>query len=185
MLTAFLQRLIIAQQRQAVLSWATAQELHNKGFEVEVSPDGQQFQRLGFVAGYGTTTVGQQYRFTDTEAARRGPLLYYRLRQINHDGTDSYSAVRAVRFATDGPTLATWPNPAHTAYTVLLTAARPQTAQLTLHDALGREVSRAAVTLQAGENQLPATFAPGQATGVYLLSTVIDGQVLRTRLVRE
>ncbi|TGE20742.1 T9SS type A sorting domain-containing protein [Hymenobacter aquaticus] len=175
-----------AQDTDALLSWSTASELHNEGFFVEVSLDGQTFQRVGFVAGKGTTTAPQQYRFTDAGAAKRGQLQYYRLRQHDTNGTDSYSPVRTVAFARPGfSSLAAAPNPAQRAYTIYLTAATAQTVQLSVHDALGRLVSQQPVALQAGENKLPATFTAAQPVGVYLLTTVIDGQVLRTRLVRE
>ena len=66
-----------------------------------------------------------------------------------------------------------------------MTAARAQTVQLAMHDAVGRQVSQVSVPLQAGENQLPAAFAQTQPAGVYVLSGVIDGQVVRTRVVRQ
>ncbi|UOQ54116.1 T9SS type A sorting domain-containing protein [Hymenobacter cellulosivorans] len=177
-----------ARNADALLSWATASELNNEGFFVEVSVDSKTFQRVGFVAGKGTTSTAQQYRFTDLGAAGRGTLQYYRLRQ--HDtagGTDTYSPVRAVSFgqAKLASSLSAFPNPTDRAYTVHLTAAKAQTVQLTMYDALGRVVSQRPVTLQAGENQLPTTFDASQPVGVYLLTAIIDGQVLRARLVRE
>lgn len=176
----------VAQGSNSVLSWATVQELNNKGFEVEVSPDGRQFQRLGFVAGHGTSSTAHQYRYVDAGAARRGHRQYYRLRQLDQDGAAAYSLVKQVTFeGVSAATLAAWPNPAHDTYTLVLTAERAQTAELSVHDVLGREVSRFSLPLQPGENRLPAAFTATQPVGVYLLSTVVDGQVLRTRLVRE
>ncbi|SDY20670.1 hypothetical protein [Hymenobacter psychrophilus] len=174
-----------ARAKDALLSWHTAQELENKGFEVEASMDGINFRRLGFIAGHGTTAVAQQYRYTDVGAAQRGTLQYYRLRQLDLDGTASYSAVKSVTFDALPTAIATWPNPTHGAYTMLLTAAKPQTVQLTMHDAVGRLVSQRTVVLQAGENRLPAVFAAAQPAGVYALSGVVDGQVVRTRVVRQ
>ncbi|RSK46647.1 T9SS type A sorting domain-containing protein [Hymenobacter perfusus] len=174
-----------AQARNALLSWNTAQELNNKGFEVEVSLDGINFRRLGFVAGHGTTAAAQQYRYTDAGAARRGTLQYYRLSQLDTDGTATYSAVQTVTFALQPASIAAWPNPTPDTYTLLLTAARAQTVQLTMHDAVGRQVSQVSVPLQAGENQLPATFTETQPAGVYILSGMIDGQIVRTRIVRQ
>lgn len=176
----------VAQGSNGVLSWSTVQELNNKGFEVEVSLDGKQFQRLGFVAGHGTSNTSHQYRYLDAGAARRGHRQYYRLRQLDQNGAADYSPVKPITFeGISGATLAAWPNPAHDTYTLVLTAARAQTAALTVHDVLGREVGRFSLPLQPGENRLPAAFTSTQPVGVYLLSTVVDGQVLRTRLVRE
>lgn len=176
-----------AQGPDGVLTWTTVQELNNKGFEVEVSSDAATFRRVGFLAGHGTTSSAQQYRYTDVGAAARGRQQYYRLRQLDLNGTATYSAVKPVVFgaAPAVATLMAQPNPARDAYTIILTAAQPQTAQLTVHDAVGRQVGQLSVGLQAGENQVPAAFTFTQPTGVYILSTVVDGQVLRTRVVRE
>jgi hypothetical protein len=175
-----------AQGRDAVLDWATASEHNNQGFDVEASLDGIAFQKIGFVAGYGSATTPHSYRYPDANAARRGDLLYYRLRQLDTDGTATYSPVRTVRFTgSEGPAFTVWPNPAHDAYTVRLRAARAQTTLVTVHDALGRLVSQLSVQLQAGDNQLPASFGLAQASGMYLVSAELDGLVLRTRLVRE
>ena len=175
-----------AQGNSGLLAWTTASELHNKGFSVEASLDGKTFRPLGFVAGHDTTTTEQHYRFTDVGAAQRGSRQYYRLQQLDQDGTSSYSPVRVVAFGQPGTNaLAVWPNPAQSSYTILLTAAHAQPALVTVHDVLGRKVAELPVQLQAGENQLPTAFGPDQASGVYLLSTVLDGQTIRTRLVRE
>ncbi|TGE26657.1 T9SS type A sorting domain-containing protein [Hymenobacter metallicola] len=176
-----------AQDNDAVLNWSTASEANNEGFFVEVSLDSKVFQRVGFVAGKGTTTAAQQYRYTDANAANRGALLYYRLRQRDADGTDRFSPVRVVNFPrrSVASSLAAAPNPARSQYTLYIGAATSQTVQLTVHDALGRMVSQGPVVLQAGENKLPAFFQDNQPVGVYLLTAVIDGKVLRTRLVRE
>lgn len=172
--------------RAGVVEWTTASEHNNQGFEVEASLDGKTFQKVGFVAGQGNASTSHSYRYTDANAAQRGSLQYYRLRQLDADGTATYSPVRMVQFAaSQHPTLAVWPNPAHDTYTVHLVAARPQTVLLTMRDALGRLVSQLPMQVQAGDNQLPTSFTSEQAKGLYLLSTELDGQVLHTRLVRE
>jgi hypothetical protein len=175
-----------SQGRDGILNWTTASEHNNQGFEIENSLDGKAFQKIGFVAGQGNASTPHSYRYTDANAARRGTLQYYRLRQLDAGGTATYSPVRTVQFAgSQGPAFAVWPNPAHDAYTVHLLAARAQTVRLTVHDALGRVVSQLPMQVQAGDNQLPTSFGSEQAKGLYLLSAELDGQVLHTRLVRE
>lgn len=176
----------VAAGRNSVLDWSTASEKNNQGFDVEASLDGQVFAKRGFVAGHGTSSAPLTYRFSDENAAQRGSLQYYRLRQVDADGTATYSPVRIVRFAVPaGPALTAWPNPAHDTYTIRLAAARAQRAVVRVHDAVGRLVRELPVQLQAGDNELPGAFGPDMANGVYLLSTVLDGQVVHSRLVRE
>jgi hypothetical protein len=73
------------------VTWRTLSELNNYGFEVERSPDGAHFVAApnGFVAGHGTSSVPNDYSFTDNPEPP-GPW-YYRLRQIDLDGTTHFS----------------------------------------------------------------------------------------------
>ncbi len=100
-------------RRQAAgvqLQWATATELNNSYFEAQRSTDGQFFGALAKVPGHGSSTSPQAYTFLDKNAPT-GTTLYYRLRQVDADGTASYSPVAAVR---PGPAQAgIFPNPAH------------------------------------------------------------------------
>ena len=71
------------------LKWATATETNNRGFEIERMSTGGQFEKIGFVAGYGTTTEPKAYSFVDTKL-ETGKYTY-RLKQIDLDGTYKYS----------------------------------------------------------------------------------------------
>ena len=52
-------------ENRAQLTWSTATEVNNKGFEIEKSSDGQSFAGIGFVGGNGTSSLVSNYRFTD------------------------------------------------------------------------------------------------------------------------
>ncbi|WP_207895877.1 right-handed parallel beta-helix repeat-containing protein [Hymenobacter gummosus] len=102
-----------AQNTAALLTWRTAQEKNNSHFEVERSIDGVNFVKVGRVAGHGTSTTAHQYSFTDAEAARQASTVYYRLQQVDLDGTTTTTDTRAVRFDKQaGLELALYPNPA-------------------------------------------------------------------------
>jgi len=77
------------------LFWLTASETNNFGFEIERSFDGEVFSEIGFVAGNGTTTTPQHYTFDD-DKLKHGKL-YYRLKQIDTDGSFDYSDVILVQ----------------------------------------------------------------------------------------
>ncbi|MCB2409139.1 T9SS type A sorting domain-containing protein [Hymenobacter lucidus] len=103
------------QQSSVVLRWKTAQELHNDKFEVERAFDGMTFTRIATLTGRGTTTTESTYTYADANAVQSSPKLYYRLRQVDTDGTASYSQVVVL---TNEPvktlvSLRVVPNPAH------------------------------------------------------------------------
>ncbi len=71
------------------LDWLTISEINNYGFEVERSQTlSGAYQTLGFVPGHGTTNEPHQYRFVDTTPGTTS--IYYRLKQIDLDGTIHY-----------------------------------------------------------------------------------------------
>ncbi|RDV15744.1 T9SS C-terminal target domain-containing protein [Pontibacter diazotrophicus] len=76
------------------LQWLTASEMQNDYFSVERSSDGQAFESIGRVAGHGTTAIGAAYKFADNHPL--AGISYYRLKQVDEDGSHAYSAVVAV-----------------------------------------------------------------------------------------
>ena len=78
-----------------LLSWATASEINNSGFELQRGTDGIEFTSIGFVAGAGNSSSRKEYSFKDTDIEK--DVLYYRLKQIDNDGAFEYSNVIAIR----------------------------------------------------------------------------------------
>jgi hypothetical protein len=74
------------------LEWITASEVNNDGFVVERSLDGITFEKIGYVDGNGTTNEKTIYTFQD-DSVQYNRLYYYRLKQIDFDGTTSYSNI--------------------------------------------------------------------------------------------
>lgn len=73
---------------KVLLKWSTATETNNRGFEVERKSASTNWKSIGFVNGAGTTANTCGYLFEDKNAP--GEKLYYRLKQIDLDGTFSY-----------------------------------------------------------------------------------------------
>ena len=149
----------------AHLAWTTASERNNAGFEVEASGDGHAFRRLGWIAGHGSSSEAHSYQFDDaTLGTAPGPLVYYRLRQLDADGTATFSPVRPVAVPADRPTqLQLWPNPAHGTVAV---GGVPPGQLVQLLDLTGR-VLLSAVPPAQGPAQL--TLPAGLAPGVYVV----------------
>lgn len=163
------------------LRWRTAQEVNSAYFALERSADGRSFAEIGRVAGAGTTTQPQSYNWLDVAAAAHAPAgqLYYRLRQVDLDGTAAYSPVQAVTFAgTTDVTL--YPVPATAAATLDLRALPLGSYTVRVLDAAGRLVYSQTTTGQTALT-LPCEQWPH---GTYLVR--ISGAEVRTlRLVRD
>jgi hypothetical protein len=126
----------------ALLSWTTASELDNDRFEIERSFDARSFERVGRERGQGSSTRPTAYRFTDAGAGRQGhALAYYRLRQVDTDGTVSWSPVRVVNFTSlSKASVGLYPNPAPSRTTLDLTDLPMGAYQVRILDLTGREV---------------------------------------------
>jgi hypothetical protein len=72
-----------------ILNWSTATETNNSGFEIQRKDGSNEFTEIGFISGYGTTSENKSYRFVDGNLAVGN--YTYRLKQIDFDGTFSYS----------------------------------------------------------------------------------------------
>ena len=97
------------------LTWRTASESQNKGFDIERSADGVRFDKIGFVAGNGSTNQVQNYRFKDESP---NGLVYYRLKQLDFDGRFEYS--KTIAIDSKGEKVASvFPNPSNGIFTIM------------------------------------------------------------------
>lgn len=87
-------------QKQVFANWSTASERNNARFDLERISDARIFERIAQLDGRGTTNTRQNYNAVD-ESPRLG-VNYYRLRQIDTDGTFSYSPIRSAIIRTNG-----------------------------------------------------------------------------------
>lgn len=85
------------------LSWTTANEADNMGFEIERRLyNEKEFAKVGFVDGFGTSQVATNYTFTDKNESKEES--YYRLRQLDISGAFYFSDTVAVKgFLSDNP----------------------------------------------------------------------------------
>jgi hypothetical protein len=89
------------------LTWRTASEITNTGFEIERSSNARTFSKIGFVAGNGNSNQERQYTFTDSSPF---PVSYYRLKQIDFDGKSTHSKI--IFLKGDDQAARVYPNPA-------------------------------------------------------------------------
>jgi len=169
-----------AQRAAVALRWATATELNNTGFEVQRSAEGVAFATLAFVPGAGNSQVLRTYSYLDAQPL--GATSYYRLKQLDADGTVAYSAVQVVAGAPAPAVASVFPNPASTQATVVWAAAGLSAGRWSLTTATGQVVHNEAFTTDNGRQQLALDLAPYPA-GTYILTVAGAGQApYRTRL---
>lgn len=166
---------------QVEITWTTASELHNDYMAVERSGDGEQFAEIGQVKGLGTTDGPKTYAFMD-DAPLQG-VNYYRLRQVDFDGTTEYHKVVSVIF--DGQSaqaLRLFPNPAGNQLQVRWNGDAAQPSFLRILDLNGRLLQQQEMPAGILHRELPLGHL-GQ--GVYILQ-ISQGKTVETqRFVKE
>ena len=77
--------------RDILLEWQTSLEINNSGFDIQRKTLNTEYIKIGFVAGFGTTTETHSYSFVDQNIF--SGTYYYRLKQIDFDGSFNFSPV--------------------------------------------------------------------------------------------
>jgi hypothetical protein len=130
----------VTDENDVVLSWFTATETNNSGFEVQRKA-GDKFESIAFVDGKGTTTEVQNYLFRD-EDLLAGSYIY-RLRQVDYDGSFAYSD--EVEVEINQPSVfvlnQNYPNPFNPSTNIKYSIPENGMVTLKVYDLLGREVS--------------------------------------------
>jgi len=127
--------------RNPIVEWATASERNNDYFVIERSDDAINFTEVARVAGAGNSIEQQNYSYTDYSAA--GGDNYYRLVQVDYDGSRTVSDIVAVICndnADEDPDVMAYPNPFNEELTLVLGNFGNRPARIEVYDMLGRLV---------------------------------------------
>jgi len=180
------------------LQWQTLSETNNAGFEVQratgsvnrsgdgptvetshwgvsTSDSGESWQTLARLDGAGTTDTPQSYQFEDTDLPYAADSLSYRLRQIDTDGSESFSdPITVARQVTDAELLPAYPNPARSQAAIRFAVPERQDVRIALYDMLGRRVQTVVDTDAAGRTEAQLDVSD-LASGTYFLRMQTDG----------
>jgi photosystem II stability/assembly factor-like uncharacterized protein len=128
-------------ENKIILNWTTATELNNQGFELDRSFDNETFEKIGFVPGFGTTTESKSYTYKIDEFD--SGIQYYRLKQIDFDGTYEYSEVIEIEAITPEQftLFQNYPNPFNPSTSIKFSIAVDSIVKLKLFNMLGQEVA--------------------------------------------
>jgi hypothetical protein len=148
------------------VEWITLSEINNHYFELQRHTGSGFFTPLGIVNGNGTTSMTHRYSFTDENPARG--LNYYRLRQVDFDGTSKYSEQVAVDFrGRDAQTSAYYHG---ISGSLMIEPHEDGRLLLNIYDGTGKVIITHEMVVQNGISVSLAL--PGVSAGVYQASVV-------------
>jgi autotransporter-associated beta strand protein len=153
------------QTNTTLVTWQTASEKNNAYFDIEHATDGTHFKSLEHIKGNGSTTALSPYTFEHlTPSVGRN---YYRLKQIDVDGSETISTIVSVEFKDKKGELTVYPTLATDYIHVLKPADKEASFQIV--NALGQIILRGHFTNQIDVSNLQS--------GVYILN--IDNQAIK------
>lgn len=163
--------------KKPIINWTTYSELNNQYFSIERSKDGSVFKEITKVPGNGTTDKKNEYTYTDLTPYNG--INYYRLKQIDVDGTSTTYPMKAVIIPVDDITI--YPTAFEHDVTLQLPATYDKAVHWTLSDACGRSFIHG-VMVQS--QKIQHLEFPDLVSGTYILSVLSEGYMQSFKLVK-
>jgi hypothetical protein len=149
------------------VDWQTASEINNDFFIVERATDQLLATEIGMVDGHGTTTQLNVYSLVD--ASPNAGMNYYRLRQVDFNGSIHYSDWVAVEFLPSANYVSVFPNPSEGTFNIQLSGYKYEVVVVRVMDISGRLVEEKQVQVSSQE-QVLALDVTAQPGGIYFIS---------------
>jgi hypothetical protein len=164
----------VNEKKLVEVKWATASEKNNKQFIVERSKDGITFSPIGTAAGSENSNRSIYYSYTDENPL--DGISYYRIRQVDIDGSTATSNIASVLLKNSLEILII-PNPNNGSFQII-TKGTMMVKDVMIIDAVGREVVK--LTSMDG-----AISFSGLAQGIYVVQVNSQDGVFREKVVVE
>ncbi|MCX8209410.1 MAG: T9SS type A sorting domain-containing protein [Lewinella sp.] len=157
-----------------MLNWTTTEEVDNSGFDVERSDDGRRFEQVAFVPANQSRFSEHNYAYFD--APLTSEVTYYRLKQIDLDGTFGYSEIISVRNGTDLETgTSIFPNPVVNHLTVV-----NGEGEAIIFNAAGQQITQVTITTEKQDIDVS-----GLPQGTYVLRIKqLSGELIARKFVK-
>lgn len=163
------------------LNWKTASELNNDHFDILRSTNGQTFSTLTSVAGKGTSNQVNTYSYLDN--APESGTNYYKLKQVDKDGTATVSDMVVAVEGGLSATNAFSANLSNNTLNASFDATATGTASLSLTDLSGRKVFSKSFAATKGSNNISLT-TPSLNAGIYVVTLLQNGSSKSIKIVK-
>jgi photosystem II stability/assembly factor-like uncharacterized protein len=160
-------------ENDVTLNWSTATETNNSGFTIERSQPESDWEEIGFIPGYGTTTEPRSYSYSD-EGLSSG-IYFYRIKQIDYNGSFKYYELgSSVEVSTPEvfDLAQNYPNPFNPSTKIDYSIAQTTNVQLVIFNSIGEEIA-----VMVNEVQQPGSYtvnynAASLSSGVYFYKLI-------------
>lgn len=159
------------------LDWTTTEEFNNRGFDIQRSVNGMDFEKIGYVDAIAQQTTVNVYQFIDLYP--KHGTNYYRLKQLDWDGHFDYSPIRSVIFNDSHFSVLVMPNPVKEYFNITIRT-QESFSDISLIDVTGRIVLQEKISSIDITTRLPVDRL---TQGAYTLVVVSGTERFTQRLV--
>lgn len=157
------------------LTWTTANEQNNSGFELQRGADGINFSSLAFVSskavnGNSTSTINYEFKDVKPFAGNN----YYRLKQLDKDGKATISQIILLKGkATELNITGVYPNPASNTLNLVVATPTNDIVTIVVSDMTGKVLSQKQMQLATGDNNVRFDVSK-LAAGTYMIKAICE-----------
>jgi len=170
-----------SSKNAVVLNWSTATETNNASFVVERKTNNT-WEQISSVAGKGTTTQKQNYTFTDNKV--NTSKAYYRLKQVDFNGSYTYSNV--VEVSVSAPASfelsQNYPNPFNPSTVIRYSVPVDSKVKIDVYSVTGQLVTTLFDGFKSAGNYEVTMKADNLSSGVYIYRMTAGSTVLSKKM---
>lgn len=170
------------KNKKVELYWQTLSEINNQYFAVERSVDGINFEEISRVAGAGNSNSPIEYKTMDENPL--GEISYYRLRQVDFDGTEFYSNIISVKNENDIE-FEIYPNPSNGEFYLNLSNLENELVRIDISDITGRVVHSSNKFCENKNDFFMIDLRSKIAVGTYLINAHYQNHVISRKIIIE
>jgi hypothetical protein len=166
------------------LEWITATETNNQGYEIQRKQENSEWENIGFIEGYGTTTEQKEYSYIDDISSVQSSVLVYRLKQIDFNGSFEYSEVVELEtMPTKFELSQNYPNPFNPSTTIRFSLPEETHLKINVYNMLGEHVETLAEGTYEAGNYKVNFDASDLSSGAYIYRIESDAFVQVKKMI--
>ena len=175
----------LVQSYKVKLDWSTSMEINCSTYKIERSFDGNIFSEVANVPGNGTTSLFHSYSVIDDVDLAAGPIVYYRIKQIDFDGKGSYSKIISLKVKNVNGHVNISPNPFASYLNINIEWNSREVIALRIINIQGKEIMSKNIQVNKGLNYISINDLSTLPAGSYVLQFVSDTQRFTQKIIKQ
>lgn len=177
----------ILNDNGVTVDWETYSEKDVNIYEVEMSLEGKDFISRDAQKAHGVNSLAINKYTAQIEAPEHASQLFFRIKSIDYSGMLAYSKVVKVTlpaYADSRNTFDIFPNPVSQSMNINIQTPENRSAVFSIRDYHGKLMLEKSFEINKGANILELNNIAGLSSGIYIMSTIINGETVSRQFVK-